>query len=104
MKHIKIYENKENTYFDNFIKDQDIIFKMIKMYLNTYEKDITNLKINNIIRIKYSSFYPRTIKIWFQDNRPQFDFHIELNDTQTKNLIDYINNPELFKITNKYNL
>lgn len=105
MKHLKTYESENNDFFHNFIKEQDIIFKRTKEYLNTYEKGITQLQILYITSIDYYHSYGRkSCKIWFKDNRDQFNFNIDLNDEQTKRLIDYINNPELFNSLNKYNI
>ena len=92
-------ENKENAVLLDFIKTQSEIFKNIKIYLNTYEKGISKLEILRIIRIEYN--FNKTIKIWFQDNRPQFDFDLTLNKEQSENLIQFINDTELYKNINK---
>lgn len=92
----------KNTFL-NFIEQQKIIFRRVKEYVDIYEKDATSLEIIYITGVSYDKF-SKTITIRFKDHREQFDFKIELNPERSKILMLYINDPELFNNSNKFNL
>jgi len=94
---------ESNNKFLNLIDAQEKLLIKVKEYLNEYEQDITPLDIIKVNRIQYNK-YDKYVKIWFRDHRTHLEFDIKLNTERTKILMLFINQPELFENSKKYNL
>lgn len=104
MKHLKIFENQSNNRFEKFINDKYQIFKDINEYFNELNPKITV----ETIEISDIDFWRRhktefEIEIHYVDTMGENET-IVLKNEEAQDLIDFINNPELYRSAKKYNL
>ena len=110
MKHLKIFENNENTCtedeFINFQMNRRKIYSLLSKYMRLHPEILTQKKIREIqsITIVQYNIFDDCVDIDYYIDYPESENTITLKTEEYFDLLEFMENPELYKTSKKYNL
>lgn len=105
MNHLKIFENQNTNRFFKFIQEKVQFLNDIDEYFNDLNPDFMydNEKIDSSDIDYFEGAGIKEIEIFYCDNEGE-NQTIVLKDQDAEDLIEFINNTEMYRNAKKYNL
>ena len=103
MNHLKIFENQNNNRFQKFIEEKTQFLQDINEYVNDLNPDICDDHIESTDIDYYFHNQDHNLEIYYVDEAGDNQI-IVLKNEDALDLIEFINNTEIYRNAKKYNL